>query len=148
MHLSVGRILRGCLVLTILMNTVGCYNFKQIGSIDALPDAHASEELDQVLSSLSVGKTVKVKLRDGSEVEGKVKDYSSPILKIERRTSQGRKEVIDVVRTDIDAIYMKNFSVVKTAGGALGMMGSLVVVSGGVVLLLILLYQELAPSTT
>ena len=138
MHQFINRIVGGCLILALLMNTVGCYSFKQISSTDASPGVRASEELDQVLSSLSVGNTVKVRLRDGATFEGTVKSYKNSNLEIERRTWQGKMEIRNIARTDIDAIYMKNFSGEKTAVAVVGGVGGVIVILGGVFLLLIL----------
>ncbi|MBT5872191.1 MAG: hypothetical protein HOH43_02130 [Candidatus Latescibacteria bacterium] len=115
------RILNAALILSFLMNVVGCYTFKQIA-----PTAGATsiaDELDQTLLSLSKGKRAKLELKDGSMVEGIMEEYDGQILRMETLTWRKIKQVVTIERANISAVHVRSLSTRATIGASAILLG-------------------------
>ena len=112
----------------------GCHSYRELPvNVDPITGQQNAEEMNQAVTNL-IGNNVKIALKDGRYIKGKLIGYDNPILQIqmpwfilEKRTDNiERTERIDI--TDIMSISPKKLSVRKTAGTVLGITISYLIV--------------------
>lgn len=127
---TIFRILNVSLIVTFLMNAVGCYTFKQIA-----PTASATRIVDEMaltLLSLSKGKRAKLELKDGSVVEGIIEGYDGQTLRMKMLTWRKIKEVVSIERADISTIHVRSLSTRATIGAGailLGLTAAIIIIT-------------------
>ena len=100
-HHTIKKIVCGCLILAILTSTIGCHSLQRVPVTVNPTGERTSEDMDQALSSLPDNGVVKIVLRDGTSVKGRLVSYQDTVLQIKTN-----KKVETIRTTDISVLYM------------------------------------------
>ena len=129
------RFIAVTLILALLFQVSACHNYRQIPlKVDPETGERDPEDLDQTLKNFS-GKKVKVVLRDGRSVTGRIADYQGKQLKI--KMDDHWTESVD--KADITAIQEQKLNIPLVVGGGVLSIGAAI---GFVALLLYIIVGD------
>jgi hypothetical protein len=130
------RILRGCLVLALLLNSAGCYSYQKSSTATrSVPGESSSDEMERNLAAVPLRTMVKITLITGRSIEGHVTSNVLGRIQITSGQRQNRKTEI-VKRADIASIQIHARSL-NHGKMAILVMGGMIVVVGAVVGILV-----------